>query len=251
MFYKVKKAVKEPAGLEDTQRLMLVLSPEGQCKWRLLIVGKKRLPTVGAGGTRQPPQWALVHSVAVGSPEPVARVLWSPGAPDDAARPCAEGAYGIYRHGSHVHLAYVLSAPGSPEGKDVQASSASGLCLPIFAELGIRQQASFLASVKNPTRPGARAKPHAFAAEVFAEAFGKTDRAWVALDPPELLDAEGAELLLVADVRDAAALEGREIADAAGALWEGGPPAEIALLAGLGLDLASIPLKPLFKGKWA
>jgi hypothetical protein len=47
-------------GLEDVQRFFLILSPHGKPRYRLIVIGRKRLPDIG---DRREKTWAFVQKV--------------------------------------------------------------------------------------------------------------------------------------------------------------------------------------------
>lgn len=204
--YRPKIDVDSPKGIDDVQRLYMVLSPRDKDRYRMVVIGQKKLPGIEDGGERTRP----------------------------AARPAGEGVYAILRHGDHTHLAYVLELPET--GKDVQRA------------LNIRQEGSYIISVNNPETPS----PRGAGLEEHEEAeFPKRlqerfrDRRFANVDPPEFLNHEGAELLLIGaggDVSEELGIEldaERESADSA------------KILADLKLDSEEHPTEPLLKGEWA
>jgi hypothetical protein len=48
-------------GLEDIQRFFLILSPYGEQRYRLIVIGRKKLPTIAGDQERI---WAFVQKVA-------------------------------------------------------------------------------------------------------------------------------------------------------------------------------------------
>src|ERR671914_611426 len=49
-------------GIDDLQRLYMILHPRGKQSYRLLILGEKRLPSLNGGGDRK--TWGFVAKVA-------------------------------------------------------------------------------------------------------------------------------------------------------------------------------------------
>jgi hypothetical protein len=103
-----------------------------------------------------------------------------------AVRPAGEGIYSIVRHQDHTHLAYVLELPRH-EG-------------PAERELNIKREASYIIAVKNPHSgdpPAAGLDPDREARfpKKLQETFA--GRRFAPIDPPDFLDYEGAELLLI------------------------------------------------------
>lgn len=106
------------------------------------------------------------------------------------------GRYGIVEHdGDHTHLVYVLELPRSPG--------------PAQEAFNIEGGASYVIAVGNPEAPRAPVagldpeRRASFPSELM-ERFG--DRRWIPVDPPEFLDHEGAELVLIG-AADAVAAE--------------------------------------------
>ncbi len=235
-FYRPSARGPAPQGLTDIQRFHLVLSPEGKDGFRILTIGRKRLPEPAASDQRF---WGYVERVAA-SPAEVEDEL-GPGEepasgggtfPRTSARPAGEGVYAIVRHGNHTHLAYALELPDEPD--EVQR------------ELHIEKEGMYLLSIKNPeasSPPGVGLDPERKAdlpAEL-QERFG--GRRFAPADPPDFLDYGGAELLLMGSAEDHELdlpldpeRETEETAD---------------VFRDLRLTREGHPLEPLFAGKWA
>jgi hypothetical protein len=233
-FYRPRVERHAPRGEDDVQRFLVVLAPDGGERFRLLTVGRKRLP--GASRRARERHWGWVMKVA-GEPEDVELELRGYAYDtktrghrvQPSARPAGAGRYALARHGAHAHLGYVLARPGVPG--------------PVQAELGIEAAASLVVAVKNPHWPtppdagaGLTPEAEAFFPEDLQAAF--RGRKWAALEPAHL-DREGAELVLVATREVPAAALGLEPEEAGD------------LLARLGLDPARHPVTPLFRGEWA
>ncbi len=235
-FYRPRVERNAPRGEDDVQRFLVVLAPEGAPRFRLVTVGRKRLP--GASERARERNWGWVMKVA-GAPEELEGDLRgyryetkTRGVRDQpAARPAGEGRYVIARHGAHTHLAYALARPEVPG--------------PVQRELGIEASASLVVAVKNPhwpTPPGANAglapEVEAFYPEALQAAF--RGRRWAALEPGHL-DREGAELVLVGTREEPEAELGLRL--------EAEEPDDVLGL--FGLDPADHPVAPLFRGDWA
>jgi hypothetical protein len=102
------------------------------------------------------------------------------------ARPAGEGVYAIVRHDGHTHLAFALELPA--RRGEVQE------------QLNIPDQGSYVITVKNPELPApsgvgvsSEAKPE-LPHHLRSRFAG---RRFVAVDPPEFLDQQGAELVLI------------------------------------------------------
>lgn len=175
--------VRPRVDLPGVQRLFLVLSPLGRHLHRRIVVGKKRMPRA----EQHEKEWAYVDRVAEGRAELFAdlgertyetktRGVRHLG----AARVVSEGRYAIAAHADHAHLRY-----------DVDDAR---------AELALEPRGDLIVTVFNPLAKGARSpsapftEPSIFPDEI-QERFG--DRRFAPL-APDLLDYEGAELVLIA-----------------------------------------------------
>jgi hypothetical protein len=222
---------------EDLEPFFLVLHPLRQRRYRLLTLGKRRLPpplksgAPGRGGERF---WVRVDGLldnpsdlrsALGAHRPEASPPGAPALPP--ARPAGDGVYVLARHGDHVHLAYVLKHPDRAG--------------PLQRELGIEEEASFIVTVKNPDfieRSGGPDYPPELRV-LFQE------RKYAPSDPPAFLDAPGAELLFIT-VRRAV---GKELGISLERRDEGARSAE--MVRDLRARRRDAPVEPLFEGEWA
>lgn len=232
--YRPRVDTDEVHGLQDVERLYIVLKPQRRTLFRLIIVGRKKLPD---------PQehnrfWAFVWRVFDD------RAALQQELREDTyqtktrgvrhlqpARPAAEGIYGLARHGGdHTHLAYALELPKT-EG-------------PAERELNIRREASYIVAVKNPEAPSPPGMPSGAEAKFpkrLMEKFG--GRRFVPLDPPDFLDYEGAQLVLIGAREDPEAELGLEFK----------PDREDEHTADVLKDLRlprEIAREPLFEGEW-
>jgi hypothetical protein len=235
-FFRPRVERNAPRGEDDVQRFLVVLSPDGARRLRLLTVGRKRLP--GAASTWRERSWGWVMRVAGSASELDDELRGyrydtkTRGVRDQPpARPAGAGRYAIARHGAHSHLAYALARPEVPG--------------PVQHDLGIESSASLVVAVKNPWWPTPPSANAGLAAE--AEAFFPADlqaafrgRKWAALDPRHL-DREGAELVLVGTRAEPEAELGIRL--------EPEEPEDV--LGRFGLDPARHPVAPLFSGEWA
>jgi hypothetical protein len=106
-----------------------------------------------------------------------------------AARPAGEGVYEIVRHDRHTHLVYALELPKKP-GQVQQ-------------ELHIEKEASYIFSIKNPEIPSQARLEESHRPDfpqTLQEKFAH--RRWISVDPPEFLNYEGTELLLIGITED-------------------------------------------------
>lgn len=235
-FYRPKVEEESPEGLDDVQQFLVALAPRERRRFRLLRIGRKRLPDV----EDHERLWAYVEAVG-DTPEEILDRL---GAEDyetktrgrrhqPAARVAGEGVYALVRDGRETELAYSLELPHSPG--------------PVQEELNIAPEARFVLSVRNPeaTAPrnaGLGRGRQADFPEELRERFG--GRRWVAVDPPEFLDHEGAELLFIGAAEDPGPTAAEE-------LDPGEPkPAEADVFTRLRLDRDEFPVTPLLDGEW-
>lgn len=235
--FRPKVEERSPEGLEDIQRFYMVLSPHGKQRYRLVVIGQKKLPEIRGGGQRF---WGFVEKVGRDAKDveneldrEVYRTKTRGERHVPAARPAGEGRYAIVRHDDHTHLAYALELPREP--RQVQR------------ELNIEDEGSYVASIKNPDAPPAggagldRGREARYPKKL-KQRFG--DRKFVDVDPPDFLDHEGAELLLIG--------AGEDVSEELGIRLE--PQKETEATAEIFNDLrmerSKHPLKPLFEGKW-
>jgi hypothetical protein len=222
-----------PAGLLDIRRFYMVLHPGGSERFRLIAIGKKRLPSSEDGNQRH---WGFVDGV-FRSPEELKRAATGlSGSMESGAsivRPAGEGVYALILHGNHTHLAYVLELPPAP-GEVQQA-------------FNIKQEDRFVVAVKNPRA----ASPPGVGLELdrqpdFPAALASRfqDRRWQPVDPPVFMDYEGAELVLIGG-RD-------DLGDDLGIDLEAHPTDDETALVfrDLHLEKSERTIKPLFEGVW-
>lgn len=236
--YRPKMDVASPKSVDDLQRFYMILSPREASRYRMIVIGQKKLPEVEDGGQRY---WAFVDKVAR-KVEDVTREL----GPEEyetktrgertrpAARPAGEGVYAIVRHGDHTHLVYELELP--TEGRDVQRA------------LNIREEGSYIISVKNPETPSPRSTgldehQEADYPQRLQERF--ENRRFISVDPPDFLNYEGAELLLVGASGDLS----EDLGISLDAERESADSAEF--FRDLKLDRTQHPTEPLLTGEWA
>ena len=233
--YRPKLDVTVVRGPDDVQRLYMILNPRGRDSYRLLVVGEKRLPA--PDGDRR--TWAFVDKVS-SNPEDVedeldpksylTRTRGERHRPP--ARPAGEGVYAIVRHRGHPHLVYVLELPREPG--EVQRG------------LKIAREGNYIVVVKNPKTPsepglGLDETRRARFPRGLAQRF--RGRRFINLDPPDFLDHEGAEIVLIAtgaDVHELGLELDREHEDEETA----------AIFEDLRLEKSLHPIAPLLKGTW-
>lgn len=105
-FYKVRKGVTTPRGLQDISRLFLVLDPQGQGELKTIVIGKKRLPLLRDGGESA---WGYIEKVG-GRGYAVNRRGHERSNPQ-GSRAAGEGIYAIVTHTDHTHFLYQLEFP--------------------------------------------------------------------------------------------------------------------------------------------
>ena len=235
LFFVYRPSVEgqEPGSLLDVRRFFMVLRPQGQERFRLIAIGKKKLPGVDDGNQRH---WGFVDGV-FSTPEQLWKVAAGMPAGMSALgenlRPAGEGVYAVVLHGNHTHLVYVLELP--PTLGEVQEA------------FNIAAEARFVIAIKNPEA----ASPPGVGLEFdrqpdFPEELSSRfkDRRWVPADPPEFLDHEGAELVLIGG-RD-------DLGDDLGIDLQTHPKDEetAEVFRELRMEKSSRTIKPLFEGIW-
>ena len=230
-FYRPRGQEAHPAGREDIQRVYLILSPDDGDRHRLIIIGHKKLPEIERGRTSGEERvWGFVSAVAE-RPEQLRDELAEPadGGKRQLPRPAGEGRYALVEHGDHVHLAYALELPEKLG--------------PVQAELQIKAEASYVVSVKNPDQPSPLdLNEEPSYPKRLRDLFGR--RKFITAAPPELLDYENVEVLLIGAQEDAE----RELGIQLDPEQESAATAE--LFRELKLDRERSPVKPLFEGEW-
>ena len=234
-FYRPKVDVEDPEGLDDVQRFHVVLRKAGGRLFRLLTIGRKRLPDIA----EHEREWGFVDLVA-DKPEAVAEALREQTyetktrgvRTQPAARPAGEGAYALARADRNLFLAYELDLPQEPG--------------PVQEELNIAPAASYVLSVKNPETPnppnvGLREEdeaqyPKALQKEFHGRRFGGGD--------PHLLDYEGAEFILIGAREDPEGELGLEIGS------KGRAADAAVVLRRLKIPKREVALEPLLSGEW-
>jgi hypothetical protein len=235
--YRPRVEQEEPKGVKDIERFYIVLSPEGKKVYRMIVVGQKVMPDIHAGGERN---WGFVDMVTK-NPNDIEKALQESHYQTKtrgerelpAARPAGEGVYAIVRHEGHTHLAYSLELPKSPDK--------------VQRDLRIEEDGSYVITIKNPekgspARAGLRGEQKAEFPKKLMEVF--RDRRFADCDPPDFLDYEGAELILVGAREDPR----KELGIPLKKEQETEKSADI--FSDLKLKRSEHPVAPLFKGKW-
>jgi len=235
--YRPRVEATSASGLEDVQRFFVILSPDDHQRHRLIVIGRKKLPEIE---DRHERNWGFVQKVARNADQVEAeldRITYATKTRGERhlapARPAGEGVYAIVRHEDHTHLAFALELPTKPG--DVQG------------ELNIPQQGSYIITVRNPEQPAPPGigLPDDEKAELPQRLRARfRGRRFVPVDPPDFLDCEGTEFVLIGADEDVfEELDIRlnpqhETIDTAGIFNE------------LHMERRDHPLKPLFEGKW-
>lgn len=234
--YRPKVEHEEVGGEGDVQRFYIVLSPQGKRVYRLLVIGRKRLPEINDGGERF---WAFVDRIE-DSPTKLRdefeadsyRTKTRGERTVPPVRPAGEGVYALVDHDGHTHLAYALELPKEPN--EVQEA------------FNIAPEASFVVSVKNPEKPsprraGLQPRQQADYPKRLMQKF--RDRRFIAAEP-ELLDHQGAELMFIGAREDAE----RELDIRLDTQDEDADSADI--FRDLRLRKSEHPVAPLLGGEW-
>jgi hypothetical protein len=229
---------ESPEKLENVQRLFVVLSPEGLQRYRLLVIGRKQLPEPEQSGREK--NWGFVDMVSK-DPEnvenrfdPQTYITKTRGERHIlAARPFGEGVYQIVRHNGHTHFAYALELPR-------QTGEAQ-------ATFNLDEQASYTISIKNPDKgsplgTGLSQEQQVHFPRLLQEKF--RDRRFCEADPPDFLNYEGAEFVLIAAAEDVTEELGITLQK------ENETATSADIFNDLKMERSVHPLKPLFKGEW-
>ncbi|CAA6671185.1 unnamed protein product [Spirodela intermedia] len=213
---------------------------------RFIVMGRKSLPDPSQRGA---PYWGFVEMVTK-DPEDLKTALRGGVRDGDSgrrrrapARALAEGVYRILRHkrrsDAHTHLVYRLEFPPAPPAAPPPAAPQEAL--------NVEREGSFVIQIKNPERGGADSgrfrglqgkRRAAFPARLQGLLGGLR---FAPADPPDFLNYEGCELLLISASDDIDAELGLDLKTE-----EGAPPCS-DLIQSLG-DSASV--KPLLSGTW-
>jgi hypothetical protein len=235
--YRPKVERTSAAGLEDVQRFFVILSPYDKVRHRLIVIGRKKLPTIT---DKQERNWAFVQKVA-DKPEDIEdeldRISYSTATRGtrhlSPARPAGEGIYAIARHDDHTHLAFALELPEQPG--EVQR------------DLNIPHEGSYIITVRNPEveSPPGTGLPEEDRAELPQRLHERFHgRRFIPVDPPDFLDRKGTELVLIGADEDVF----EELGVRLDPQHETLETAE--LFNDLQMERTAHPLKPLFEGRW-
>ena len=204
--YRPKVQRETVNSLDDIQQVHLVMGPHGRQWFRLITLGKKRLPDL-SGDNQQ--GWAFVETVADSGKELEAglrREEYETKTRGDriqpAARPVGEGVYQlVVDQDGQTRLLYALELP-----EEIGTAQ---------AKLHINRHGNYVVTVKNPDQPsppGAgfqRGDRRADFPAALQNEFG--DRKFIAINPPDYLDYPGTELLLIGTASQTAETVGAEL----------------------------------------
>lgn len=236
--YKPRVEEHEPSKQSDLQQLYMVLSPLGKKSHRLALIGRDKMPDPSQKGKAR--YWGFIDAVeesgrdlSASLTEKTYETKTRGTRHQPAARPAGEGVYEVLRHGSHTHLIYALELPRKPS--DVQEA------------LNIEDEASYIISIRNPDkgappRAGLPEREQAKYPKELQEIF--RDRKFADADPPDFLDHEGSEFLMIAASDDPE----KELGVHLDTDNETRDKADI--FRDLRLHKSEHPLEPLFKGEW-
>jgi hypothetical protein len=232
-FYRPRVASTGVHSLEDVQRFFFILKPRRRRLYRRIIVGPKRLPDPALHERF----WAFVAEVARRPDELRDEIDGKVYATktrgirvQPEARPVGEARYALVDHDGHTHLAYALELPRRP-----------GEAQRMFR---IEREASYVVAVRNPEAPappGAGLHQRAQYPPELSERF--RGRRFLAVETPELLDYEGAELVLIGARKDVEAELGISLDPEHERLEEA------AIFRALRVRPGEVPVEPLSEGR--
>ena len=216
--YRPRVQEEDPEGAGDVERLYMALHPRGRKRER---------------------SWAFVDMVS-DDPKSLEEALQEHSYEtktrgervQPAARPAGEGVYVIASVEGQAHLVYTLELP--EHGGDVQK------------ELGIAPEASFALSIKNPEKgsPEAVGLSDERQADYPKSQQRKFRGRRFNREHPELLDYEGAEIVLVGARTDPEAAYGLDLQP------QQEDPRTADILKDLRMARSRHPPEPLIRGEW-
>jgi len=173
-----------PKNKDEIQRFYLVLHPKGEKRYRLLLLGKKKLPDI----KKHEKYWATVDIVTADSTELLDalkahtyRTKTHGKRVQPEASPCGEGIYCIAKTSRQTYLVYHLELP--EKRGEVQE------------DLAMEREASYVLSIKNQKILGTQSDSIANLPKKLQEKLSNLH--FVPVDPTEFLNYPGAELLLI------------------------------------------------------
>jgi hypothetical protein len=199
--YRPRVEEQDPDELDDVQRLLLLLSPEGSAFERLIAVGRKRLPS----SARRDRFWGFVDLVltpydmhaALGAQVYGTKTRGLRHLP--ATKEFATGTYEVETHGPHAHFRWHVERFAYDD--------------PVAAEIPVEHEADYILTIANPDPAlwGLVEPPdlqtalfddlelHVTMPTPFPPALQErfSNRKYAQLDTTEWLDHPGAELVFV------------------------------------------------------
>lgn len=229
-------AGEDVTGLGDVQRFEIVLKPDGRSLFRLLVIGGKQLPDV----TRHERTWGFVEAIETsakkleqGLRQSTYQTKTRGERTVPAVRPAGEGRYALLYHAGTLHLIYALELPTQPGA--------------VQRALNIAPEAAFALSVKNPDKPspqGAGLSDDQQAS--YPKSLQKAFRGRKFADEsPQMLDYEGAELVLVGAREDPEGTYDVELRT------REGDDIRSKTMRELKMARSRHPIEPLFEGRWS
>jgi hypothetical protein len=207
----------------------MVLQPYHQKRYRLIIIGRKHLPSLFT----HEKEWAMVDTVGtdpnkiLDELKPKTYTTKTRGKRvQQEARACGEGVYGIIHKDKTTYFIYELELPKKP--KEAQHA------------FQIASKASFVLAIKNQAMIGSQSKESAHFPKKLQSKF-RTKR-FISANLPDFLNYPGAELILIgahADRDEFDLAPEKESLDSAEIFNE------------LRLWKNEHTVKPLFEGHWA
>jgi hypothetical protein len=183
-FYLPKQNAESVNGIDDVQKLCLLLSPHESSKMKRIInIENKKMPDMKVHHK----YWGIVDAVSDDLNELVNKYLGEKANQTEPShqqqgRLFASGLYAIVKHHRHTHLAYLLELP--EELSEVQKA------------FNLEKEGSMLVCVKNPDFPKTMLGEKPSLPESLKEYF--EDKKWMAIDrEAKLLEIKNVELLLI------------------------------------------------------
>ena len=188
VYFFFRAEVEEAVEKQEAQRMFVVLVPDEPQRYRLLIIRRRRFFQES-----EIDRTSGFVDVVSGEPKCVEDRL-APEARDrkisgeshfPALRPIGEGVYRIIRHDDHTHFAYVLELPKATGGAQ--------------ASFILENQANYIISMKNPQQRSRFVMDLHQSADLPKRLEKKIgDRQFCEADPPDFLNHEGIEFVLIA-----------------------------------------------------
>ncbi len=188
--YRPRLEEGEPHHLEEIQRFYFVLKGRENPFYRLVIVGKKRMPSI----EHRDIEFAFIDSV-IEEKESLIKVLQGKTystktrgglRTQESCRPLGEGKYLIIQDGHNTHLMYALKRP------DVLGR--------VQKDFGLAKEANMILVLKNPriaSEKGLSSEQKAHYPSELQKHFG--DHRFISLFPIDCVNYPGAELLLISE----------------------------------------------------